>query len=169
MYLLLTPYSGYLLESCRASGAVQTALEAINIVGIVLSLAGIVNYYHLHVTGFEVSWFRSGYSHPKLFSFSVCTCYWPFLDNVSITQETPETKCYHISHPTLYSTILYDDCICVVLTEQVSTEAVCLCLFWSTTSHWLLWRSWGQRLCSCFRSWSSYLVKQPPNSLLPSR
>ena len=54
----------------------------------------------------------------------------------------------------------------VVLTKQVSTEAVYLCQFWSTTLRWQLWCSWGQRLYSCFKSWSLSMAKPPPSSLL---
>ena len=73
-------------------------------------------------------------------------------------------------YSTSSSAYLYFVCwssLYAVLTKQLYTEAVWLCQLWSTTSHWWLWCSWGQRLCSCSKSWSLVcLVQLPPSSLL---
>ena len=100
-------------DDCLPSGPVQTALQVLTIVGAVLSLIGIA------VTIFTLLFFK--WVSPGLNTLTrncfhvylaICT---PSQYNMKIyiTQETSRTRCHHISHPALHSSILFDDCLCV--------------------------------------------------------
>ena len=48
--------------------------------------------------------------------------------NISITQETPWTRCHHISHPALHSAVLHVDCLCVWYWPNKCVWRMCVCV-----------------------------------------
>ena len=70
--------------------------------------------YCFHVTFFQVSWVCLELI--SVTQYTLCLAIHLIYDtgiNISIIQEISEARCYHISCPTLYSSILYADHLCM--------------------------------------------------------
>ena len=158
VYLLLIWYSGHLFK-----------VPGLYAISCTWNCTGSTHYcwsgpfpdwdhcYCRHVTSVQVSF--SAESSPKVYIglTSKNFCY-----TGSCVTEMPPSF-------TSSSALLCSACwlsLCVVLIEQGSMEVALLCQPWFTTSHWQLWCGWGQRLCSCSRSWSLCSIVLLPNSSL---
>ena len=88
------------LKDCMPS-PIYTPLQALTIIGVVLSLTGIIATI---VTLLLFKWVSA-----QIWMVSSTRCSM----NISIIQETSRARCHQVSHPALHSTILHADCLCV--------------------------------------------------------